>query len=328
MDKQLRIGVVQMDCCVGDIRGNLAHAGELVETTQQQGAQIVLLPELMPSGYTLTEEIWDYAEPFSGPTVAWLTHTAKRLNIYLGTSLLEADGEDFFNTFALASPEGTIAGTVRKSPAASLEAFFYRAGDGSHIIETEVGRLGVGICYENLLFERLYGLFQASVDLVLQPSAAGRPKPMKPGDVELFDRMIKRSAPYYARTLGVPVALANRTGAIHTDLPGGYGEFQSSFPGLSQIVDSDGSVRARLGEEEGVLVAEVELDPARKKLKKPRCFKKMWAFPMPWFAFIWPETQLQGEQAYQNNNRRRERARLQSSGQSPNVHCSDKEDNP
>jgi hypothetical protein len=80
-----------------------------------------------------------------------------------------------------------------------------RAGDGSHVIETEVGRLGVGICYENLLFERLYGLFQASVDLVLQPSAAGRPKPMKPGDVELFYQMIKRSAPHHARTLGVPV---------------------------------------------------------------------------------------------------------------------------
>jgi N-carbamoylputrescine amidase len=186
MDRHLRIGVVQMDCRVGDIRGNLAHAGELVETTLQQGAQIVLLPELMPSGYTLTEEIWDYAEPFSGPTVAWLTHTAKRLNIYLGTSFLEADGEDFFNTFALASPHGTIAGTVRKSPPASLEAFFYRAGEGSHVIETEIGRVGVGICYENLLFARLYGLFQASVDLVLQPTAAGRPKPMKPGLVCLY----------------------------------------------------------------------------------------------------------------------------------------------
>jgi N-carbamoylputrescine amidase len=317
MDKHLRIGVVQMDCRVGDVQGNLAHAGELVETAHQQGAQMVLFPELMPSGYALTEEIWDYAEPFSGPTVAWLTYTAKRLKLYLGTTFLEADGEDFYNTFALASPGGTIAGTVRKSPPASLEAFFYRAGEGSHVIETEFGRVGVGICYENLLFERLFGLFQASVDLVLQPSAAGRPKPMKPGDVELFDRMIKRSAPYYARTLGVPVALANRTGAIHTSLPGGYDDFHSSFPGLSQIVDADGRVRARLGAEEGVLVAEVELSPARKKLTKPRCYGKMWAFPMPWFAFIWPQTQLEGEQAYQNNPRRRERALALSSPE----HC-------
>jgi N-carbamoylputrescine amidase len=253
----------------------------------------------MPSGYTLTIEIWDYAEPFYGPTVAWLIQIAPRLGIYLGTSFLEVDGGDFYNTFALVSPRGTVAGKVRKSPPASLEAFFYRAGNGSHVIETELGRIGVGICFENLLFERLEGLFHSTVDLVLQPTAASRPKPMRPGDIELFDRMIKRCASYYARTLGVPVALANRTGNIHTDLPGGYSEYNSIFCGLSQIVDSDGRIKAKTGEVEGVLVAEVELNPARKRLKKPRCYGKMWAFPMPWFAFIWPETQHEGEQDYQ-----------------------------
>jgi N-carbamoylputrescine amidase len=45
------------------------------------------------------------------------------------------------------------------------------------VIETEFGRIGVGICYENLLFERLEGLYQSSVDLVLQSAAAGRLKP-------------------------------------------------------------------------------------------------------------------------------------------------------
>jgi N-carbamoylputrescine amidase len=299
---------VQIDSRVGDIPGNLAHAGELVETATRQGAQIIVLPELMPSGYTLTEEIWTCAEPFYGPTVTWLTRIAKQFNIYIGTSFLEVEGEDFYNTFALASPDGSVAGKVRKSPPASLEAFFYRAGTGPHFIDTQLGRIGVGICYENLLYERLNGLRQASVDLVLQSAAAGRLKPMKPGDIELFDRMIERSAPYHARTLGVPVAFANHTGEIHTELPGGYGEFDSSFPGLSQIVDSDGAVKAKMGEEEGVVVADVELNPDRKRTKKPRCYGKMWAFPMPWFAFIWPQTQQEGEQAYAVNARRKEQA--------------------
>jgi N-carbamoylputrescine amidase len=304
----VRIGVVQIDSRVGDIPGNLAHAEELVEKAARQGTEIVVLPELMPGGYTLTEAIWDCAEPFFGPTVAWLTRTAKRLDLFLGTSFLEVEGEDFYNTFVLASPDGDVAGKVRKSPPASLEAFFYRAGTGSHVIETKLGRIGVGICYENLLYERLLGLYQASVDLVLQSSAAGRLKPMKEGDIQLFDRMIQRSAPYYARALGVPVAFSNRTGKINTDLPADFGEFNSNFPGYSQIVDSDGGVKARMGDEEGVIVAEVTLDPQRKHKKKPRCYGKMWAFPMPWFAFIWPETQQLGEQAYAANPRRRERA--------------------
>lgn len=97
----------------------------------------------MPCGYTLTETIWNYAEPFDGQAVAWLTRLAKQLNIFL-----EAAGEDFYNTFPLTAPDGSIAGRVRKNPPASLEAFFYRGGSDSHAIETALDRIGVGTCFE------------------------------------------------------------------------------------------------------------------------------------------------------------------------------------
>lgn len=307
--RTLRLAAVQIDCQAGRVQENLGHATTLVEEAARQGAQLVLLPELMPGGYFLTEELWNCAEPWGGPTCAWLCSLAGELGIYLGTSFLEAEGEDFYNTFALATPGGEIAGRVRKSPPASLEAYFYRAGDTPHLIETALGRIGVGICYENLLFERLNHLAQSSVDLVLQPSAAGRLKPIRPGDIELFDRMVASIAPRFARVLGVPVVMANRAGLIDTPLPGEHGDFESSFPGLSQIVDSDASVRAKMGAEEGLIVAEVHLDPGRKRNARPRCFGKMWALPVPWFAFIWPMTQEEGEQAYAVNERRKACAR-------------------
>jgi N-carbamoylputrescine amidase len=306
--RHLMIGVVQMDSEVGNASANLNHAGEFVQEAAQQGAQIVLTPELMPCGYTLTESIWNYAEPFDGPTVAWLTRLAKQFNIFLGTSFLEACDEDFYNTFVLAAPDGSIAGRVRKNPPASLEAYFYRGGNDPHVIETALGRIGVGICFENLLYDHLLEMQRASVDLVLQPTAAGRPKPMKEGDIELFDSMIWRCAPYHARTLGVPVAISDRTGRINTELPGGFGQFNSSFPGYSQIVDSDGAVKAHMKSEEGVIVAEVLLSPKRKRFRRPRCYGGMWAFPMPWFAYIWPETQQMGEKDYAVNPRRRQAA--------------------
>jgi N-carbamoylputrescine amidase len=306
--KALCVSAVQIDTQPGRIEENLAHATDLIDQAGQQGAQLVLLPELMPGGYSLTEEIWDCGEPFDGRTTSWLKTTAKRLGIYLGTSFLEAEGEDFYNTFALATPDGEIAGRVRKSPPASLEAYFYRAGCTPHVIETELGRIGVGICYENLLFERLNDLVQSSVDLVLQPSAAGRLKPIRPGDVALFDRMVERIPVRFAKVLGVPTVLANRAGRIQTKLPGEHGEFDSSFPGLSRIVDSDGTIKAKMGEEEGVIVSKVRLDQSRKRNAKPRCFGKMWALPVPWYAGIWPMTQSEGEQAYAANEQRKARA--------------------
>jgi N-carbamoylputrescine amidase len=306
--RNLNIGVVQMDSEVGNISANLEHAGELVQAAARQGAQIVLMPELMPCGYTLTEAIWNYAEPFDGRTTAWLRRLAKQLHIFLGTSFLEAAGEDFYNTFALAAPDGSIAGNVRKNPPASLEAYFYRAGNTPHVLETALGRIGLGICFENLLYAHLQEMQRASVDLILQPMAAGRLKPMKAGDIELFDSVVQRCAPYHARALGVPVALSNRTGLINTELPGGFGEFNSSFPGYSQIVDSNGVVKERMKAEEGVIVAEVVLDPRRKRSKQTRCYGGMWAIPMPWLASILPETQQMGEKDYAENPRRKQAA--------------------
>jgi N-carbamoylputrescine amidase len=307
--RQIRVGAVQLDCQPGQLEHNLSHALPLVEQAAQRGAQIVLLPELMPSGYCLTEELWNAAEPFNGRTVAWLSVLARQLGIYLGTTFLEAEGEDFYNTFVLATRAGEIAGRVRKSPPASLEAYFYRAGNDPHVIETALGRIGVGICYENLLYERLRELHEAGVDLVLQPAAAGRPKPIILGDITRFDRMVRRVAPCYARALGVPVILADQSGRLHTPLPAGMGELVSSFPGLSMIVDGDGCVKAKLAEAEGVIVADVWLDT---KLKGKRALPRhgqMWAIPVPWYADMWPMTQRPGELAYEQNARRKERAR-------------------
>src|SRR3974377_954251 len=110
--KVLRVGAVQMDCISGEVEINRSHAAELVERAFHKGARLVLLPELMPGGYMLTEAIWECAEPANGPTSAWLVRLAKSLGIYVGTSFLEVDGEDFFNTFLLANPAGEIAGRV------------------------------------------------------------------------------------------------------------------------------------------------------------------------------------------------------------------------
>jgi predicted amidohydrolase len=93
----------------GDPAGNLTRALSFVEEAAGLGAQLILLPELMPTGYLFSDELWDAAEPTQGLTARWLREQARRLGVHLGTSFLEADGEDFFNTFVLATPEGAEA---------------------------------------------------------------------------------------------------------------------------------------------------------------------------------------------------------------------------
>jgi len=306
--KKIKVAAVQMNCLPGEAAQNLAHAQSMIATAVEQGAALVLLPELMPSGYMATEEIWSSAETIDGRSVSWLLITASHFKIYLGFSFLEAEGEDFYNSFVLASPEGKLIGRVRKNPPASIEAYFYRAGSDKHVIETELGRIGVSICYENLLFEQMCFLYKDNIDLLLSPFAAGRSKPFIPGDIKRFDNMIINSRAIFAKTLGVPVVMADRVGTLDTDLPGRLPHLKSSFPGLSSIVDYDGVVKAELGGEEGVIVADVHIGHDEQRKSKPKRYGKMWGIPVPWYAFIWPMSQKWGEKSYATNTRRKEKA--------------------
>lgn len=320
MSKTIRVAAVQMNCEPGKVDRNLAHAAQLTESAVAKGAKLVLLPELMPSGYMTTEEIWGSAETINGNSVKWLLSTAKRLGIYLGFSFLEAEGEDFYNSFVLSSPEGKLLGRVRKNPPASIEAYFYKAGTDSHVIETEIGRIGVSICYEILLFNQMCFLHGKNVDLVLLPSAAGRPKPFIPGDVKRFEKMLINSRAIFSQTLGVPVIMANRVGPLETELPGNLPYLKSSFPGLSSIVDSDGTVKEELGDVEGIIVADVCLSHNAKHDSEPKRYGKMWGIPVPWYAFIWPLTQKWGEKSYATNPRRKECALSVSRGMESLTH--------
>lgn len=96
--RPLRIAAVQTPAAES-VRAGLERAAPLVRAAAADGADLVLLPELMAVRYVFTEEMWDSAEPSHGPTVEWLRDTALSLRIWLGTSFLEADGEDFYNTF-------------------------------------------------------------------------------------------------------------------------------------------------------------------------------------------------------------------------------------
>jgi N-carbamoylputrescine amidase len=308
----VRVAAVQLDCIPNGGERNRANAAAWIAQAAGQGAQLVLLPEMMPGGYLLSEDIWDSAEPAgSGPSLAWLRDTARRHGIHLGMSLLEVEGEDFYNAFYLATPDGGIAGRVRKQPPASVEAYLTRAGDDPHVIDTELGRIGVGICYENLLHCRMAELHAASVDLVLQPTSAAAPTPAFPirrKDSLSFGDFLAAGPGRYARALGVPVVMANKCGRLVTELPAPFPAQDTVFPGRTQIVDGDGCVQAAMGAEEGVIVADVTLDPARKVAAAPTSHGR-WSMPVPWYGFLWPLTQWTGERAYAANERRKKKAR-------------------
>lgn len=317
--RSLRVAAVQVTSQNGKIAENLKHAMGLVEEAAARGARLILLPEFMPTGYSYTKEIWDAAEPTEGPTVKWLKANSKRLGIWLGTSFLEADGEDFYNTFVLTNPDGLEDGRVRKQKPAVGEACFFRGEIGPHVVHSQLGKIGVAICYENRFAFTARNMYAQSIDLLLQPHAAvileaSAVVPAK--SAAIINDFLHQVPLIYANMLGIPVVHCNHSGPWLATVPGlPFIKNDTHFDGYSAIADSDGSLKAQLGLEEGVIVADVILDPSLKKKIPPRTYGK-WVMPdVPVSMKIWAILEAVYSLCYRFNKERKNRARKISLGQ-------------
>ena len=255
--RPLRIAVVQMKSLDHDIEGNLRQAATYADKAVAQGAQFVLFPELMATGSYLSFDTWDSAEPSQGKSVQWLKSTSQRLHIWLGAGFFEASGEDFYDTFVVTAPSGDEVGRVRKQIPAGPEGYFFRGDEGPHVISTAIGKIGVGICAENYYCFAASQFLKDSADFIVMPhsspdmsNSGGLPSP--PGT---------RIASWYAKKLGVPVAMVNKVGRSYKPPPN---EINGVFPGRSAIVDSDGTVLQSMDDKEGIGIANITLDSGRK----------------------------------------------------------------
>jgi len=300
----LRVAAIQVQSHDGAIEDNLARAEPLVAQAAAAGARLVVCPEFLAAGYIYDESIWKSGERRGGPTEAWLARLAAQHRIYIGASYLEADGDDFFNTFALAAPDGTIAGRVRKESLPAFEGWYFRSCELPKTIDTPLGRIAVGICQDNHTARFMRRIADASPDLIVMPHSA----PCMPVARELVREGLAEIGPFYARELGAPVVVVNKARTrSETPVPGlPRVRLPMAFPGLSTIVDSDGRVVERLASGEGIVVADVTLDPARKR--RPAVPRGYWSrrpttMPRIAGAFLVVMERL-GKRAYARNPRR------------------------
>jgi predicted amidohydrolase len=312
--RTVRVAAVQVESKHGCNEINRQHATAFIEQAARAGAQLIVLPELFASGYMPNETLWDAAEPPEGQTITWLKKTAQRLGVYLGAGLVETDGKDFLNIFVLAAPDGTIAGRAQK---ANAEANCFKRGRGSHIVDTSLGKLGIGICADThfIAFAKL--MQRESIALLLMPHAWPTPytttRLVSEQDRQEQYAKTKQLPHYYAQLLGVPVIFVNQVGSMGR-LSGFLGRIMKPeifrLEGRSRIVDSDGTLKGELEAEEGLIIADVTLGRARQPAVEPKSYGG-WIDPGSALArkIIIPLDILFGRLRYTLSSQRRRKAR-------------------
>jgi predicted amidohydrolase len=166
------VGLVQISGQPFEVDLNRELADRSASSAFEQGADIVVLPEMIIPGYVADRErLMAIAEPIDGPTVGAWTKLAARVDGYVVGGFCEADGDAIFNTAVAVGPEGLIL-HYRKVHLFDDEKLAFQPGDlGFPVVETRFGRIGVCVCYDLRFVEVVRIMALNGADMICVPTA-------------------------------------------------------------------------------------------------------------------------------------------------------------
>jgi predicted amidohydrolase len=232
---------------------NLQEARRWVRDAAANGARLVALPEVFIwRGSKKLER--QFAEPIPGPSSKALSELARELGIYLlAGSILEeiSNSERAYNTSLLFAPSGKQIARYRKihlfdvdlPNGVSLRESQTRAhGESPEVVKTELGAMGLTVCYD-VRFPELYRrLAEQGAELIFVPSA-----------------FTAYTGAAHWETLLRARAIENQAYIIAPDQ---FGKTANSFEthGHSMIIDPWGRIIAELPDGPGVITATIDFD--------------------------------------------------------------------
>ena len=253
----MRAALIQLDPAFGRVDQNVARAAELVAGLE---ADLFVLPELFPSGYTFADrnEVARLAEPADGGTTfAALAELARRKRAWICYGFAERSGGRFYNAANLLGPDGLL-GTYRKMHLFGRETLFFTEGEEpAPVFDLPIGRVGVMICFDWYFPEVARSLALGGAQVIAHPSNLVLP--------HCPQAMITRS-------------LENRVFSLTCDRVGHErnGAAEHRFIGMSQAVSPRGELLARLSHE-CEETATVEFDPAQADDKRVTEYNDLFA---------------------------------------------------
>jgi predicted amidohydrolase len=248
--RRFRAAAVQTLARLGDYDHNIALAIEFVENAVRQGAELVVFPECMDTGYLFDspEHCRALAQTVTdGPFVKALSGLAKKHSIYIASGVTEWDPEKekIFNSGIMFGREGEIVCHYHKQFLATHDQNWFAFGErGCPVVDTDLGKIGLLICFDGRIPEIFRSMALQGAEVIV--------------DMANFFSMDQADMWGPARSYENGVWLVAATKA-------GY-ERSIYYPGGSMIVDPKGRVISKVPyDTHGMAVADIDLDAATDK---------------------------------------------------------------
>lgn len=227
----LKITLGQFEPILGKKEENVAIMKRILEKAALQKTDLVLFPELCLTGYFIQDMKEDMAEPIDGPSIRYMQQLCRELDVYTVFSWAEL-GEDgnIYNSACLISNQGTMVGHYRKVHLYDREKEIFLPGDTFKVFETDLGRIGIMICFDLDFPESARALALQGADVILVPTNNFRPY-ARYQETYMKSRSMENE---------VPMAICNRTGR----------EQSLIYFGESAVYDAHGQQLLKLDEGE------------------------------------------------------------------------------
>ena len=275
----VKTACVQIPCCA-ERSENIARAEKAVRVAAQNGANIILLPELFERRYFCQERRYDYYD-FAEQTednlaVQRFQKLSAELNVAMPVSFYEKDGNVFYNSAAMLDG-GKLLGVYRKTHIPDdhyyQEKFYFTPGNtGFRVFATQFGNVGVGICWDQWFPETARCFALNGADIILYPTAIGSEPILSVDSVGHWQRVMQG----HSAANVLPVAAANRIGT-ETVEPCEENGGQSSglvFYGSSFMTDAAGKIVAEASRDrEQILYAEYDFESIRRQRREWGLFR-------------------------------------------------------
>ena len=182
MKEKIKLALAQMSSKRENKKANIQKIEEITIKAKEQGADLVIFPELFLTGYVVRDQLYELAETIPGVSTQKIEQIAKdtgRHIIFGMPELSEKTKATIFNTAVFVGPEGLI-GKYRKMylPTHSVfeEKRHFRPGYQAAAFDTAIGKIGLCICYDIFFPEvtRLTRLHGAQLIVCISASPAVR----------------------------------------------------------------------------------------------------------------------------------------------------------
>ena len=251
MNVEFKIALAQIESKRCKKKDNLEKFEKLVSKAKSSGASLIVFPEMSLTGYLIRDKIFELAETIPGESTVRIEEIAKKTETYIIFGMPEVSDNSratVYNSAVLIGPEGII-GKYRKMHLPTHSVFeekrYFRAGYQLPVFKTEVGKIGLCICYDIFFPEVTRLLRLKGADLIVCISASPA---------------VRKS---YFEILTAARALENTSFLAYVNLVGVHDGLQ--FWGGSRLITPSGDIIAKGKDDiEELIISKVDFSEIKK----------------------------------------------------------------